>query len=279
MIIWAHTLFRNEERFLWYSVMSVLNYVDKVLLYDTGSTDNSVLIAKELAERFPEKIEFKKKGKVNAKDFTKVRQEMLDMTKADWFIVIDADEIWWDASIRKVTKKITKEGERLESIAVPVYNLVGDMFHYQEEEAGRYHLAGRTGHLALRAINRKIPGLSSSKPHGTWGWTDEDGKMIQDRDKKKIMFMEAPYLHTTHLRRSENESKDKEVVKRGNKFKYELGIPFPKDFYYPEVFFRERPEIVDSVWERMDTPYSLRALVETPLRKIKRRIIHGPAGY
>lgn len=279
MKICVHTLFKNEERFLWYSVMSVINHVDKVLLYDTGSTDNSALIAEEIKKMFPDKVEFKKAGNVDPKEFTKVRQEMLDRTKEDWFLVVDADEIWWDTSVRKVVKKVKKNGDRLESISVPMVYLIGDMFRYQEESAGKYKIADKTGHISLRGINRKIPGLTSSKPHGTWGWTDEEGKMIQERDKKKILFIEAPYLHATHLRRSETKEKDREVVKRSQKYKYELGIPFPKDYYYPEVLFKKRPEIVDSVWKRMDTSFYLKALLETPLRKAKRRLFRGKVGY
>ena len=48
MKIWAHTLVKNEEKFVWYSVMSIISHVEKVLLWDTGSTDNTPEILKEL---------------------------------------------------------------------------------------------------------------------------------------------------------------------------------------------------------------------------------------
>jgi hypothetical protein len=63
------------------------------------------------------------------------------------------------------------------------------------------------------------------------------------------------------------------------KLKYEIGEPFPKDFYYPEVFFRPRPEIVESPWKVMNPKFKFRALFETPPRKIKRRLWWGKAGY
>lgn len=172
--IWAHTIVKNEERFIWYSVMSVINHVDKILIWDTGST-----------------------------------------------------------------KTIEKHGNEIESIVVPTYNLVEDIYHYQEEAAGRYNLAGRRGHLSLRAVNTKIPGLHSEKPHGTWGWVDGQGRMIQDRDPRKIKFCKAPYLHATHLPRASERAAEEFVPK---------GIPFPPDFYYPEVFFRPRPKTVPSPW-------------------------------
>jgi glycosyltransferase involved in cell wall biosynthesis len=241
MKIFAHTLFKNEEKWLWYSVTSVIDHIDKLLLWDTGSTDRSWEIATFLKAKYPDKILLDKTNSDNF-DEESVRQQMLDQTSADWFMVLDADEIWWEGSIRALLSEIHKDDRNVESIVVPTINLVGDIFHRQEERAGRYKLAGRVGHYNLRAINRKIPGLHSQGAHGVWGWVDGDGKMIQDRDAAKIGYIDAPYLHATHLQRAGN-GKDSDVIKRKMKLKHEMGIPFPKDFYYPEVFFRDRPEI------------------------------------
>lgn len=275
--ITAHTLVKNEERFVWYSVMSVIEHVDKVLLWDTGSTDGTLKIIKEIKDLRKDKVDLKLIGEVTPEEFTEIRQKMLDQTKTDWFIVLDGDEIWWEESIRKVVDVI--KGKTRESIVVPMIYLVGDIFHHQEEAAGKYNLAGKKGHLSLRAVNRKIPGLSSSKPHGTWGWVDKDGKMIQYRDPKKILFIDAPYLHTTHLPRASEKAYEYEVPKRAKKLKYELGIPFPRGFYYPEVFFRPRPDVVPSPWGKMDLSFLLRAAIETPLKKLKRRIMPAKVGY
>jgi len=280
MSIYAHALVKNEERYIWYSLMSVLRYVDRVLVWDTGSTDRTVEIIAEIKKRFPNKVNFKEVGEVDAEEFTKVRQEMLDATVSDWFLILDGDEVWWDDSIKKVVEKIATDGNTIESIVVPMIYPIGDIYHRQEEAAGRYQLASRKGHYALRAVNRKIPGLSSSNPHGTWGWTDGEGKMIQDRDFKKILYLPAPYMHFSLMPRGGSKSEDKKVIKRAQKLKYELGTPFPKDFFYPEVFFRKSPDMVPSPWVKMDRNYFLRALIQTPFKKIKRRIIKGgKVGY
>jgi hypothetical protein len=204
---------------------------------------------------------------------------MLDETAADWILMVDGDEVWWEDSIKKVTKTIYEKNNSIESIVVPMIYPVGDIFHRQEEAAGKYELAGRRGHLALRAINRSIPGLSSTNPHGTWGWTDGEGKMIQDRDSNKIKFIDAPYMHFSHLPRAGERKDELNVIKRAQKLKYELGEPFPKDFFYPEVFFRERPREVPTVWKKMTAGFVLRSLIETPPRKVKRRILQGGVGY
>src|SRR5258708_7634968 len=108
--------------------------------------------------------------------------------------MLDGDEIWWNDSVSSVTSTIKKSFD-LESIIVPTVNLVGDIFHYQDESAGKYHLAGKVGHYNLRAINRNIPGLHSQGIHGVWGWADSENKMIKDRDPSKIKFIDMPYLH------------------------------------------------------------------------------------
>ena len=139
-------------------------------------------------------------------------------------------------------------------------------------------MAGRIGHLGLRAINRKIPGLHSSGDHGVWGWVDGERRMIQDRNQNKIYYLDKPYLHTTHLERS-REGKDSEVLKRKMKRKYEIGDLFPKDFYYPEVFFKPVPGFIESPWKVMNFWSKLISFIETPFRKIKRRLWVGKAGY
>jgi len=276
--IWAHCLVKNEARWLWYSVTSVIDHVDKLLLWDTGSTDNTLAIIEKLNKKYPDKIIFEQRKQKTADEFTQVRQEMLTKTKSDWFLVVDGDEVWWQDSIKKLISEIKKNGDNLESIVVPTVNLVGDIFHLQPASAGKYNIAGRFGHFNLRAVNRKIPGLQALGPHGKMGWADDTGKMIQDRSEEKIKFIKAPYLHLTNLRRSE-EGKDAEVTKRKKKLRYELGTSVSPDYYYPEVFFRPRPSIVESPWVTMGCFFRFRAFFETPLRKIKRMVWKGGVGY
>jgi len=279
MQIWAQTLVKNEENWLWYSVTSIAPYVDKILIWDTGSTDGSLEIEKELAKKFSGKIDLKTRKIDSAADFTDVRQEMLDATKSDWFIIVDGDEIWFNDSIEKVVDTIKDEGNNIESIIVPTINLVGDIFHRQTGSAGRYKFGNKIGHYNLRAVNRSIPGLHSQGEHGVWGWADGENKMVQDRDPEQIKFVNAPYLHTTFLPRGGSVIKDLEVIKRSKKLKHELGESFPLDFYYPEVFFRDKPEIVPSPWNTTSPSFKFKAFFETPFRKIKRRIWWGRAGY
>lgn len=276
MKIWAHTLFKNEERWLWFSVTSVIDSVDKVLLWDAGSTDGSWEIAKKLKSKYKDKIDINRYGDTTPETFPKARQAMLDATDADWFIVVDGDEIWWDESIKKLTSEIKNIDSKTESIVVRNINLVGDIFHHFDEGANKYTFGNLKGSYALRAIKRNINGLCSSGRHGIWGWSDGE-KQIQERNTYK--FVDVSYLHTTFLPRGEDRSFDVLVPKRAKKLKYEIGIEFPVDYYYPESLFKERPDFIPSPWRKMSTKYLLRALVETPLKRLKRKFKYEKVGY
>ena len=279
MQIWAHALVKNEEKYLWFAVISVIDHVDKILLWDTGSTDNTFLIIRELKKKYPLKIDNKEVGEVTGEEYTKISQKMLENTEADWFIILDGDEVWWEKSIKKLVETINKKGDELDLIVNPVVNCVGDIFHYQEESAGNYEIDGRRGHMNIRAINCKIPGLHFEKPHGQRGLYDSEGRVVQERSKNKRIYLEHPLMHFTNLPRSSNRKNDLLVPKRKMKLKYELGISFPKDFYYPEVFFKPRPQFIGSPWKVADTKFKSRAFIETPLRKIKRSLLPAKVGY
>jgi glycosyltransferase involved in cell wall biosynthesis len=264
--IWGNCLVRNEENWIWYALMSVIDYLDKILVWDTGSTDKTVQIIKSI--KTP-KISFKQYGPVTPETFVKPRQEMLEATKADWLFLIDGDEIWPEESIKTVVEAINKKGDKIESIVLGTINFVGDVYHYQEEEAGEYQILDKKGHYNLRAMNMKIPGLHADLPHGQQGYFDEDNKPIQKRDPKKILFLPVHYFHATHLPRS---SKDDEVPMRQKKRKYEIGLPLLKEIEYPEVFYLKRPEIIPDPWVKMSKEDYLRASLQTPFKRIKRKL-------
>lgn len=257
MKIVAHCLVKNEENFVWYAINSVINYVDEIMIWDHGSTDRTIEIIKSIKNP---KIKFKEvKG-----DISGLRQKMLDETNSDWIFILDGDEIWFDDVIKNLVFNIKNLTSKFEVIVVPNRMLVGDVFHYQEEIAGKYKIAKWFGHYNIRAI-KKTPGLHVEGVYPNEAYVTKDGDKVQDlSDEKSLIFFDSRYLHASFLKRS---SKDKK------KIKYEIGIEFPLDFYFPEVFFKARPGIVPSPWYLMDNSYKLRAFIETPFKKLKRRII------
>jgi len=264
MKIWVNCIVHNEENFIWFAAMSVIDFVDKILIWDTGSTDKTVEIIKEIKKEKDDKVEFKEVGTVDKYEFTKMRQAQLTQSDCDWIIILDGDEIWWENSIKKVTDKIRKDGERIDGIVVPTVVPVGDIYHMQEEKAGKYNLLGKKGHYNLRAFSRKIPGLHVVFPYGTESYLNGNGELVQEM--KNNTFLDAPYLHVTHLKRSH-------LKRRFEKYKYELGKQVSKNFRFPEVLYQKYSRIVSSPWSRISGFNLVIARFLTPFRKIKRRIV------
>jgi len=264
----AHCLIKNEEKFIWYCLNSVLPFVDQIMVWDTGSSDDTALIIKSIKS---EKIKFQQKNNVDAQGFTALRQQMLEETPSDfnWLMILDGDEIWPEESIKKVTNFIASH-PNYESIVVRTHNLVGDIYHRLPESAGNYRFVKNTGHLALRFINLEIPGLKIDQPYGHEGYFDQENKPIQGRDPQKMKLFNLYYHHATGLTRS---SKDKEVMQRSQKKKYELGEKISKD-QIPEVFFKTHSNLIPDVTKPMSAATYLNCLIFTPLRRLKRKICH-----
>jgi glycosyltransferase involved in cell wall biosynthesis len=279
MKICAHTLVKNEERYLWYAVTSVADHVDKVLLWDMGSSDKTSRICGALKEKYNSLIDFRVFRKVPDSGYTTLRQKMLDETKEEWVLIVDGDEVWWDESIGRLAKTIKTKGEAIESIVTPFVNIIGDLYHYQENAAGKYEIDGKKGHLTIRAMSKKIPGLYTKNPHGKHGYFDGKGRLIQERDAGKRIFLDSSYMHFTNMTRSGGRELDRQVPKRSFKYKVELGKEFPRDFYFPESFFKSKPDFVPDVFAPMSRDFRMKALVLTPMRKIKRRLYDGKVGY
>ena len=267
-IIWGNCIVKNEDKYIWFAVKSVINYLEKLLIFDTGSTDKTVEIIQLLRKEYPEKIFFEEKGKIDAAGLSRLRQKMLDETESDWMLLLDGDEVWWEDSIKKTIQTIDEEGENLYAIVNPTFNLVGDIFHYQEEKAGEYEILGNKGHFNIRAINRKIPGLHIKNAYPFEGFFDGNGNIIQSQNHK-LKLVKAPILHCSFLKRS---SIDDSGTLHRNKVKLELGLPFPDKFKFPEVFYLQRPEGIENPFKKMGLGFKLQALMATPFRRIKRRL-------
>lgn len=270
--IWGQTVVRNEENFIWFAIMSVIDYLDRLIIYDLGSTDNTAKIIKTIKNA---KIVFREfEGNQDLFVHANRRQQMLDETKGDWIFILDGDEIWLDESIKLVRETIDMDGDKWEGIVTPTKMLLGDIYHYQEENAGQYQIAGRRGHFNLRLINRHIPGLHieiHQTDQGLWreAYYDQDGKLVYERCSSKILFLDAPYLHASHLVRS---SKDDQVIERKMRYKYEWGIPFPKNFKFPSSFRQRRSSLIPDITKRRPVNYQLMALARSPLVYLKRKL-------
>lgn len=97
---------KNEEKNIRKSIESVKNIVDEIIVVDTGSDDNTVMIAKELGAKvfYFEWVD----------DFSKAKNYALSKVnkKCDWIIFIDADEYYDEASAKRI-KDYIRQAEKI----------------------------------------------------------------------------------------------------------------------------------------------------------------------
>lgn len=189
--ITAHCLVKNEENFIWYAVKSVIDFVDKIIIFDTGSKDKTIEIIKTLVREYPNKIFFEEKGECDKKRHTELRQEMLDRTTTDWFMILDGDEVWTNRAIQEALKEIQKN--QVYAVESFFYMCVGDVFHTHYKKSFK----------TIRFIkNDKV------------NWKNDYGfdTIISKIDtqvitKRGSVLLKNKFWHLTHLPRS-NYSKD-----------------------------------------------------------------------
>lgn len=265
MKIIANCIIRNEDQWVWYAIHSVLPYVDRVLVYDTGSTDKSVEIIKSIKS---EKIKFVQKKSLTPDQVTACRQEMWEASDADWILILDGDEIW---TKKAMESSIQALDDSTSYIISTYHNVVGDVYHYQPKSAGRYQVGSYFGHLTIRWINKKKHRrIYFEGDYPLEALCVSPATPIQKDTNLTSKYIDDPYIHTTHLKRSSQKSS---VFNRNKKFKFELGIPHPKRFEYPAAFYMPHDAQVPSPWLRAGLAFTVHALWQTPLRLIKRAII------
>src|SRR6202044_351996 len=110
---------KNAERHLGDCLQSVQGIVDEIVVADTGSTDSSVEIARQAGARIlPIPWE---------NDFAKARNLSLAEVKADWVLVLDADERL-DAGASKLLPALLAD-EKAAGFQVTIRNYVASLGH------------------------------------------------------------------------------------------------------------------------------------------------------
>ena len=96
----ACMIVKNEEEFLEKCLSSIKDYVNELIIVDTGSTDNTV----EISKKFTDRVYFHPWEN----SFSKARNQALQYATGDWIFQIDGDEELMKGSGEKIHQTIKK---------------------------------------------------------------------------------------------------------------------------------------------------------------------------
>lgn len=108
---------KNEEKNIRRCLQSVANEVDEIIIVDTGSTDDTVSIAKE----YGAKVYFHKWNN----NFSDARNASLDRATKNWILFLDADEEIEHEEFLKL-KKILSLNQNLEAFHLRLVNIISN---------------------------------------------------------------------------------------------------------------------------------------------------------
>lgn len=236
----VHMVVKNEEKWIWYSIMSVIDYVDRILISDTGSTDKTIEIIKSISNP---KIELTELKNITAEQFPQIRQNQIIDTKTNHFMILDGDEIWNSKTFLKILERIKQNPEKIATF-VQYFEFVSDIKHYYmgyEQKKFPLHNRQEYGWYTIRFI-RKIEGLYCGKPYMQEGYFVGNEELQRyGKSENYIWGTNIYYFHATNLVRSSSIEKDKEVMYRFEKRHLNKIGTIPKiyrgiEIEYPEVF-------------------------------------------
>ena len=104
---------KNEAKNLAKSIKSLKNQVNEIVVVDTGSTDNTIVVARKLGAKvysFPWQD-----------DFSKARNFALSKAKGDWLVLLDADE-YFTAKTAGNIRQVIRQAQQVDGLLVQLVN-------------------------------------------------------------------------------------------------------------------------------------------------------------
>lgn len=114
---------KNEAKNLAKSIKSLKNQVNEIVVVDTGSTDNTIAVARKLGARvysFPWQD-----------DFSKARNFALSKAKGDWLILLDADE-YFTAKTAGNIRQVICQAQQADGLLIQMVNYDVDKAEIQD---------------------------------------------------------------------------------------------------------------------------------------------------
>ncbi|MBC7339370.1 MAG: glycosyltransferase family 2 protein [Firmicutes bacterium] len=117
----ANYIVLNEEEFLPYSIRSIYNVVDEIVVVDNGSTDRTLEVARSFA-----KVRIYHS---DARDFSALRNLALSHCRGDWVMVMCADEVFY-RDVEEVVPRLVRDPE-VDAYTCRYYHLMRSYYYMQ----------------------------------------------------------------------------------------------------------------------------------------------------
>lgn len=111
--ITACYIVKNEAENLAKSIKSLKSQVNEIVVVDTGSTDNTIVVARKLGAKV---YSFSWQD-----DFSKARNLALSKAKGDWLILLDADE-YFTAKTAANIRQVIRQAQQADGLLVQLVN-------------------------------------------------------------------------------------------------------------------------------------------------------------
>lgn len=114
---------KNEAKNLAKSIKSLKNQVNEIVVVDTGSTDNTIAVARKLGAKvysFPWQD-----------DFSQARNFALSKAKGDWLILLDADEYFTSKTAGNI-RQVIRQAQHVDAILIQMVNYDVDKAEIQD---------------------------------------------------------------------------------------------------------------------------------------------------
>ncbi|MDH7578631.1 MAG: glycosyltransferase family 2 protein [Bacillota bacterium] len=133
---------KNEEEYLPFSISSIYDAVQEIVVVDNGSTDKTVEILKGFSKV---RLFFS-----DATSFSELRNLALSKITGNWILILDADEVFYK-DLKTRLPELTKD-ETVDGYIVWFYHLMRS-YYYMQNRCERDPIYRRVG------IVRNVPGL------------------------------------------------------------------------------------------------------------------------
>jgi len=185
--ITTQTLTKNGDEFIREALLSVKDYVKKMVVCDTGSTDNTIPIIEKLIKEglnieFIKRGPFKGNWQTKIPELTVIRNEIVNNCKTEFMMIVDEDEIY--------TKEIFEEmyevlkDDKVMAVAIPYYNFVD-----------RYHILRKSMYPCNKRVIRAKYVEFRGKFPGESNYVRGESEWLSNFTDPRVVTLKNKYYH------------------------------------------------------------------------------------